>query len=78
MLIPALSTPHIQMVIEYAEADALSTMTVRCNGSQQNILGSGDALSASLLRGITDDISYGTAKFNASTNYLTLLFREKK
>ena len=74
MLVPALESPHIQVVLEYAEADAQLVMTVYYNGSQQNILETGDELSRSLLKGITNRISYDSGNADEFKNCLTLLF----
>ena len=78
MLIPALEKPRIQAVIEYAEADARATMTVRFNGSPYDVLEKGDELSRSLLAGITADISYEAVAADDLTNCLTLVFGEKQ
>ena len=78
MLIPALEQPRIQAVIEYAEADARATMTVRYNGSQHDILENGDNLSVSLITGITSGISYDATMTGDFPNCLTLVFGEKR
>ena len=77
MLIPALEQPRIQAVIEYAEADARATMTVRYNGEKFDVLENGDELSRSLLTGITADISYTMEDADGFPNCLTLVFGEK-
>ena len=74
MLVPALEVPHIQVVLEYAEADARMSMTVYYNGPQHNIFETGDELSRSLLEGITNGISYDFGDADEFTNCLTLLF----
>ena len=74
MLVPALEAPHIQVVLEYAEADARMSMTVYYNGPQHNIFETGDELSRSLLEGITNGISYDFGDADEFTNCLTLLF----
>ena len=78
MLMPALEAPRVQAVIEYAEADARATMTMRWNGPGYDVLKSEDELSRSLLLGITDDISYDTAAADGFTNCATLVFGERK
>ena len=78
MLIPVLASPRIQAVIEYAEADARATMTVRYNGSQHDILENGDNLSVSLITGITSGISYDATMTGDFPNCLTLVFGEKR
>ena len=78
MLLPALESPRIQAVIEYAEADAHATMTVRYNGPQRDILESGDDLSRSLLMGMTSGVSYDQAAADGFANCLTFIFAEKK
>lgn len=77
MLIPVLESPRIQVVIEYAETDQRATMTVRYNGPQYDILENGDALSRSLLMGITADISCETVAVDGFSNCLTLVFAEE-
>ena len=74
MLIPALEAPHIQVVLEYAEADARMSMTVYYNGPQHDIFKTGDELSRSLLEGVTSSISYDSGDDDDFTNCLTLLF----
>ena len=74
MLIPALASPHIQATIEYSEADARATMTVRYNGAPYDVLEKGDALSRSLLTGITASASHEAADEDGFTNRLTLVF----
>ncbi len=61
-------------MIEYAEADARATMTVRYNGPRYDALSCGDELSQSLLRGIAKDISYEAITDESFTNCLTLVF----
>ena len=75
-LIPALEAPHIQAVIEYAEANTQATMTVRYNGPQDDPLRHGDNLSVSLITGITTDISYDATVTEGFPNCLTLVFGE--
>ena len=72
MLVPALESPHIQVLFEYAEAQL--TMTVYYNGPQHDIFESGDELSRSLLTGIAGSISYDPKGIDEFTNCLTLLF----
>ena len=78
MLIPALESPRIQAVIEYAVTDARATMVVRYNGPQCNILENGDELSQSLFMGWTNDMSYSAIAADGFTNCLTFSFEEKK
>ena len=77
MLIPTLEQPRIQAVIEYAEADARATMTVRYNGEPYDVLENGDELSRTLLTGITADAFHEAADEDGFTNRLTLVFAEK-
>ena len=74
MLIPALESPRIQAVIEYAEADARATMTVRYNGRPCDITGEGDALSLRVLRGVATDMRYAALNDAAYANRLDLTF----
>ena len=78
MLLPALEAPHIQAVIEYAQADAQATMIVRYNGPKCNILESGDELSQTLFMGLTNDLSYAATTADDFTNCLTFVFKEKQ
>ena len=75
MLLPALESPRIHAVIEYAEADELATMTVRYNGPKRNILESGDELSLSLFKGVTSEIAYEATASDDYTNCLTFIFK---
>ena len=78
MLMPALESPRVQTVIEYSQADEQATMTVRYNGKPYDALENGDALSKSLLVGITAEIAYEAAVVDSYTNALTLVFTGQK
>lgn len=74
MLVPALESPEILTVIEYSGTEDQTTMNVRYNGPRQDIMGSGDGLSRSLLTGITSSISYEAVDDSGLINSLTLVF----
>ena len=58
MLIPALSQPDIQSVIEYSEAEESAVLTVRYGGPSFDVTAKGDELSLKVLKSAVSDMAY--------------------
>ncbi len=58
MLIPNLTQPDIQAVIEYSEAEESAALTVNYNGPEFDVTTRGDELSLKVLRSAVSDMAY--------------------
>ena len=58
LLVPALESPRIQAVCEYAEAAEKAEWTIRYNGGRMDVTADGDTLSLAVLKGMTASVDY--------------------
>ena len=58
MLIPTLTQPDIQAVIEYSEAEESAVLTVRYNGPAFDVTAKGEELSLKVLQSAVSDMTY--------------------
>jgi polar amino acid transport system ATP-binding protein len=57
-LMSVLEQPRIEVVVEYAQAEERSTLTVRYNGAHRDVTQEGDELSMALLKGMVTQMQY--------------------
>ncbi len=72
MLLGALEQPRIDVIVEHAQAEERTTLTVRYNGPQMDVTESADELSLMVLRGMVTDMSYSATGDGDCANQLVL------
>ena len=72
MLVPMLDSPNIQAVCEYSEAAESAEWLFSYGGKRLDVTSSGDDLALSVLRGITEHISYQWVEDAEHPNQLRL------
>ena len=72
LLMPALVTPRVYALIEYSEATEHAEWTIRYAGPQLDVTREGDRLASSVLRGVTDEITYAWNEGEELPNELRL------
>ena len=75
MLASMLENPHVQAVCEYSEATESAEWTVSYAGERLDVTGAGDDLALSVLRGMTERISYQWTGDAEQPNQLRLSIR---
>ena len=76
LLIPRLSEPRVQIVVEYSEATEAAEMTIRYGGPRYDLTNEDDDLAMTVLRGITVGMDYVFDENQALSNLLTLKIRQ--
>ncbi|MBR0407905.1 MAG: amino acid ABC transporter ATP-binding protein, partial [Clostridia bacterium] len=75
MLVNLLENPRIQAVCEYSETTESAEWTVSYSGARFDVTGEGDGLALSVIRGMTERISYQYAENAEQPNQLHLTIR---
>ena len=75
MLVPQLEKPRIQAVCEYSETTESAEWTISYNGDRLDVTSKGDGLALSVLRGMTERISYQWTGDAEQPNQLRLTIR---
>ena len=75
LLVSVLEEPRIRAVCEYSEAAETAEWTICYNGPYRDITAGGDDLSLSVLKGMTDRLTYSQEEDGTFPNRLTLIVR---
>ena len=72
MLLDVLEQPRIDVIVEHAQAEERTTLTVRYNGPQLDVTESADELSMMVLRGMVRNMTYSATGDAECANQLVL------